>query len=160
VRSGVLIFFAFSVIWADFSVRAEEKVPIQWQDELMDAWKKAVDQKRPLLVYVNMDGCAYCRKLEKDTLSNPQIAEKIGSGFIAAKLNGPKDPKFVKRLGVRAYPTLVIISPENKVLDSISGFVEAEELFERLKSVAKNKDDVSVASAVTATVTDEDEKKD
>jgi len=159
VRSGVMIFFAFAVIWADFSVRAEEKVSIHWQDQIMDAWKKAIEEKRPLLVYVAMDGCAYCRKLEKDTLSNPQIAEKIGSGFIATKLNGPKDQKFAKRLGVRSYPTLVIISPDNKVLDSISGFVEAEELFERLNSVVKKKDDVSVASAITATVTDEGEKK-
>jgi len=148
VRTGIIILFAFAVTWADYSLRAEEKVSIEWQEKVLDAWKKAVEEKRPLLVYVAMDGCAFCRKLEKDTFSDPKIAEKIGSGFIAAKLDGPKDPKFTKRLGVRSYPTLVIISPENKVLDSISGFVEADELSNRLDAVAKELD-VSVASATS-----------
>jgi thioredoxin-related protein len=152
VRSGILFFFAFAITWADFTVRAEEKVSIEWQEEVMDAWKKAVHEKRPLLVYVAMDGCAFCRKLEKDTLSSPQIAEMVGSGFVAAKLDGPKDPKLAKRLGVRAYPTLVIISPENKVLDSISGYVEADELINRLDSAAKTLE-VAVASATTEATT-------
>ncbi len=119
-----------------FEVWAEDQAKISWRPEVMEAWRTAQTSQRPLLVYVSLDGCAYCKKMERDTLTDPNVARHVEKSFVAAKIDGTRDATLAKRLGVQIYPTTVIISPENKVLDAIAGYVEASQLEARLQACA------------------------
>lgn len=103
----------------------------------MEAWHQAQANRRPLLLYVSMPGCTYCRKMERDTLSHPAIAQQIGDSFVAARFDGRANANFARRLGVTAFPTTVIIAPENRMLDSIRGYASPEQLQARFTQLER-----------------------
>lgn len=114
---------------------ADEPAGPAWHDDVMLAWHEAQVQQRPLLLYVSMPGCGYCRKMEAESLHHPAIRQQIAAGYVAARMDGRANPQFARRLGVTVYPTTVIVSPENRLLDSLRGYVGPQQLHARLAAV-------------------------
>ncbi len=114
-----------------------EEEEIVWQQDMPAAWKSMRDEGRPMLLFVTMDGCHHCRRMEAQTYRDERVVGRIRSSFVAAAINGPRQPEVARRLGVRVYPTTLIISPEFRVLESIRGYVPPEELTARLAAVSE-----------------------
>ena len=132
---GLMLIVAATVPLVEASLAVAEgpemAAAIFWRDKVNDAWKN-VRADRPLLLYVTLDGCGYCRKMENHTYTDPRVIEDITGRFVAARIDRQSDPKLVKQLGIRIYPTTFIINHESKVIDAISGYVSPEQLRTRL----------------------------
>jgi len=124
--------WVLGLLAAGTAALAEEAGRIEWRREVMEAWQSARTSKKPLLIYVSLESCGHCRRMERETLVDPGVASRVGQAFVAARIDGEKDASLVKRLGVRIYPTTVIISPDNKVLDAVAGYIDADGLRARL----------------------------
>ena len=77
----------------------------------------------------------YCRKLEQTTLQNADVQAKIHRRFVAATFDSSSQPDLVRRLGLRAFPSLVIVAPDGQVLDVITGYLSAVQLQARIQKV-------------------------
>ena len=118
------------------STRAESPVE-HWHQRLTTAWNDARQQQRPMLLYLTINGCVHCGRLEQDTFANPGVTSEIREHYVAAKINAADEPVFVRKLGVRVFPTTVLVSPEARVIDSVAGYVPAAEMRTRLIAAAR-----------------------
>lgn len=105
---------------------------IQWHADPVKAHQLARRHERPMLLLLTTDGCFYCSKMKQSTYRDRYVATDIAKHFVAAQINAKKHPTLAKKLGVKAYPTTVIISPDYKVMDVIRGYVDAKKLRSRM----------------------------
>ncbi|QDU90066.1 Thiol:disulfide interchange protein DsbD [Pirellulimonas nuda] len=101
------------------------------------AWSATQQSGRPMLVYVTSDNCFYCKKMQIETLAQPQIARGVAAMTEPAIVNASQSPEMTKLLRVRAFPTTLVISSENRVIGKIEGFVEPTEFAERVWPVLR-----------------------
>jgi thioredoxin-related protein len=96
------------------------------------AWKTAVTTKKPLLVMFTSDGCLYCTKMMKETYQNPAIERMLLQNTETVMAHSRDYQGLVKKMGIRGYPSTVLISPEGEVLDFMEGYVEAKVFAKRV----------------------------
>lgn len=88
--------------------------------------------------YVMIDifevGCQFCRKMDRETYPAPSVRAALDRGYYAVKINGHSERtltflgeemmerEFAVRMGVTAYPFVVLMSPDGTVLDRRRGY--------------------------------------
>ena len=105
-----------------------------WHRDWASAYKDSQCRSRPILMFFTMKHCYSCEKMSKDTYSDEDIQRELESQFVLASINLEEHPEFVKRLRIRSFPTTVIMSTDNKVLDCMQGYVGPEKLRTRLQA--------------------------
>ncbi len=95
------------------------------------------------LLYMQMQHCPWCHKMNKEIFENPNILQKLQKMYtIEKKFRGDDNlPDFVQP---RYYPTTYIISADGKLLDELPGYMDPErftdylyELYELETNTAK-----------------------
>ncbi len=117
---------------------AANAASIKWNNNVRQAWDTAKSQRQPLLIYLHSEGCIYCRKLERETFQDANLAADL-QRFVAASVTAEDEPRLVKFLKVRGFPTIVLVRQNGEVVDVITGFVTAKELRSRLQSVGSSR---------------------
>jgi thioredoxin-related protein len=94
---------------------------IKWIEDYDDGLKAAQKTGQNLFVLITApDWCKWCVELEKNTLPDPEVIELISEGFVPVKLlDGHPD---IKKFTVEGYPTMMIISPQGKILATMPGY--------------------------------------
>lgn len=101
-----------------------------------DAAASAAADKRPQLLYFRAPWCVACRVLEAEGLSDAVVSSQIRRSYSCRLIDwspesggGEGTPSgLAERFRVRAYPTLVIVSPEGQELRRLEGFPGLNEL--------------------------------
>ena len=111
-------------------------------------WDRGLEEARgsgrPVLVDVYTDWCGYCRRMEADVYSRPEIREYLKRRFVAVKLDAEaSDParyegraftsrSLAARFGVSGYPTTIFLRPAGEHLVNVPGYVDAERFLQVL----------------------------
>jgi thiol:disulfide interchange protein len=98
------------------------------------AWTAAQKSNRPILLYITMSGCPHCEQMIDQTYHLPKIEHMVAESFESIKVNGPSQPALVKALKVKWYPTTILVGTNNKVVDVIEGYVDADTFQRRLQT--------------------------
>lgn len=117
------------------SVQQKQSPALFAHKNIEQAWKAAVVGKKPLVVMFTSDSCIYCQKMLKQTYQHPSIQRMLvdNTETVLAHANQYRD--LVKKLGIRGYPTTMIVSHEGKVLDLMPGYVEPKVFAQRLHPI-------------------------
>lgn len=97
-----------------------------------EAWKVAIEKKKPLLVMFTSNNCTFCRKMIADTYSNQSIKEMLRGRTESVMAHSDDYAALIKKLGIRGYPSSLLISPEGEVLDFMEGYVAPQEFAKRV----------------------------
>jgi thioredoxin-related protein len=97
-----------------------------------DAWKVAIEKKKPLLVMFTSNNCTYCRKMIADTYSNQQVKELLRGRTESVMAHSDNYAALIKKLGIRGYPSSLLITPEGEVLDFMEGYVDPQAFAKRV----------------------------
>lgn len=97
------------------------------------AWKSSRKTGLPMLLYVTMDRCHYCKKMRQELHLEPLISTDINRRFETVSINKSVRPKLVSNLRVRVFPTTFVIAPGGKIVERIEGYVGPEELMVQLR---------------------------
>ncbi len=124
-----------------------ENQAIAWQKSLKDAHKVAVQQNKPMMLVFGAEWCGFCKKLEKTTLSNPQLAKYINSTFVSVHIDVDDEEKVAKILEVKSLPCTIILSPEADLLGRFEGFLETAPMYQKLVSAKKLHTETQVQTA-------------
>lgn len=97
------------------------------------AWTASQDSNRPILVYVTMPQCPHCTKMIDGTYHCKDVEELVKGSFETVQASRYTHATLISKLHVRWYPTTVLVGSNNKVLDVIEGYVDANTFKRRLQ---------------------------
>ena len=126
-----LSLFLFSVL---LSVTAEAQDQINWL-KFEEAIAANAENPKMLLVDVYTDWCGWCKKMDKETFTDPKVIAHINSNFYAVKMNAEDTKRTFEFMGkeyteaqmaaamrVRTYPNFVIIEPKLQNIAQLPGY--------------------------------------
>jgi thioredoxin-related protein len=124
-----LFFLAFSL---SFAANAQDQ--IKWL-KFEEAIAANAQSPKMLLVDVYTDWCGWCKKMDKETFTDPKVIAYINSNFYAVKMNAEDTKRTFDFMGkeyteatmaatmrVRSYPNFVIIEPKLQNIAQLPGY--------------------------------------
>lgn len=118
---------------------------IHWRNDLSWDEVKALAKQKGSCIFIDCYAtwCGPCKKMDQQVYSNDSISEYFNENFVSVKLQmdtTPNDNETVKRwlsfadqvqtqYKVSAFPTLIFVSPDDKLLDKQIGYRSVQNLF-------------------------------
>ena len=97
--------------------------------------KKAVKEKKLILLTVKSESCPYCHKMKKDVFETKHYSEKINKKYVHVEINRD-DSLLPSSLHVKYVPTNFILSPHKlEILDEFPGYIQPDHFIELLDEV-------------------------
>lgn len=122
------------------STQQIEKIP--WNTDLNQSLASARTEGKPVLIDTWATWCANCHKLDKYTWSSDAVAAEAAR-FVPVKLqletnDAPQTQEFLKLFALKQYslPTIILMDSGGRVRDIIFGYVDAEEMLARMRTVS------------------------
>lgn len=128
---GLVLILSYGLVGHDLSAQTPQKT-VRWTESVLDARSQQKKTGRPILVYVTADYCGHCRRMERDTWSNPDVAQQISENFIALKLDAEKHEELVSKLGVKGLPSTLIVDADGTGSDTIVGYSGPKQMLKTL----------------------------
>jgi len=77
-------------------LKEASRQPVNWHPWCEEAFKKAGDENKPVLLDIGASWCHWCHVLDKESYDNKEIAEIINKNFIAIKVDRDERPDLDK----------------------------------------------------------------
>jgi thiol-disulfide isomerase/thioredoxin len=97
---------------------------IAWEHDLHAALNNAEDGNRVVVVDVYTDWCGWCKKMDREIYSDPQVAA-LGREAVFLKLNAEdqgEGQRFAREAGVRGFPTTIVLDSRGRQLQQHVGY--------------------------------------
>ncbi|MEP0006256.1 MAG: thioredoxin fold domain-containing protein [Balneola sp.] len=104
------------------------------------AQKEAIENDKLIMVDVYEVGCKYCRAMEREVYPDTTVRIVIDQGYIPVKLDGNSEElirfngeevaarDFAQSKGAYAFPTVLVLTADGKVVKKRTGFMNVDEL--------------------------------
>jgi thioredoxin-related protein len=122
----------------------EGQKPIEFTNQLFNAYQRAVAENKPLVVEFSQDNCNHCEKLNKETFRSDEMKE-LSDKAIWVRVDPTKDEdqhgnvtELAKELGVDRYPTTVVLDAKAdsmRELGRIVGYFPGKQFSENMKQI-------------------------
>jgi len=130
VRNSIAAVAVFVVLaaFAFLSQTGASADTVSWHKDLSGTLQEAKSQNKFVLADVYTDWCGWCKKLDRDTFTDPGLTVYLQSKFVCTKLNaedGGEGQKAAKDNGISGYPSALVFGPNGKLLGKIVGYRDA-----------------------------------
>jgi len=122
------------------------------QPSIEQAWQAAVAEQKPLLVMFSTEGCVYCRKMLANTYSNPSVQKLLSENTISVHADASNYRALTKKLGIRGYPTSLLVSPSGQVLEFMEGYVDARAFVQRVSPLLSQRSSNATAAVASQSI--------
>lgn len=94
------------------------------------AQKRAISEGKYIFVDAYASWCGPCKVLKFTTFKNKKAAEYFNKEFINVSIDMEKGqgPALARKWGIRAYPTLIIFTPDGKPVIGTVGVINGQDL--------------------------------
>ncbi|HEV2319659.1 MAG TPA: thioredoxin family protein [Verrucomicrobiae bacterium] len=109
---------------------------LNWLTSLPQAEAQAKDQNKLVLMdFTGSDWCPWCKKLDKDTLTQPRFAEYAQKNLVLVLVDFPRHKQqsdelksanaaLEQKYDIHGFPTLVAVKPDGSVVMTQVGYQE------------------------------------
>lgn len=125
----------FALMIATILCGFADAAEIPWSTNIEASLNQASVNGRPVLMEFTADWCVFCKKMEKSTFTNVDVAQRISGNFVAVRVDADRNKDLVKDLGIKGLPAILIVSPDLRVIKRISGFQTPDALIPQLDEV-------------------------
>ncbi len=122
------------------ALSAGASAEVDWGHDYDAALVTAAKDKKLVMVDLYTDWCGWCKKLDKDTYSDKDVAAKLTKDFVAVKLNPEKtqrNAKLSRDFGTTGYPHIVFVDANGKKVSEIDGYLPAAQFLEQLNKISE-----------------------
>lgn len=134
-----LIFIAFSC--SNSSSQGEHisgTSSVKWYG-INEGMDKAKKEGKSIIMYFYTDWCVYCKKMDSQIFSDPDVASFMNEKYISIRINPEKDKEiiavmgqnltpsqFMGQIGASGFPTTMFWDKKQKPLTVLPGYTEKE----------------------------------
>ena len=141
----ILLLTALLLLAMTFNVQAQQVNWLSWEEATEIV---ASDNSKKVFVDVYTDWCGWCKRMDRDTFGNPQVAAYMSENFLMVKLDGearenidykgrtfkyvPSGRRGYHELaaallrGKRSYPSVVFMDEQMNMITTVPGYHQAE----------------------------------
>ncbi|MCI0486983.1 MAG: thioredoxin family protein [Blastocatellia bacterium] len=104
---------------------------ISWQKDIDRALDMAKSDGKLVVVDVYTDWCGWCKKMDQVIYSDPLVVG-LSRQQVFLKLDaedGGQGQQFARRMGVRGYPTTMVLDGNGRKLKQVAGFIQSPQKF-------------------------------
>jgi len=157
--------FVFGGLWivAAFSMMATKPVPVEGTVKWMsfeEAVEKSKTEKRKIFIDVYTDWCGWCKVMDKNTFSEPNIAKILNEEFYPVKFDAeqrenvvfkgttfkfvPSGNKGYHQLAAAllnnklSYPTVVFLDEEFAMIQPLAGYQKPEDFHKIIQYIGED----------------------
>jgi len=105
---------------------------VLWSTDIEGSLKQAAAAGKPVLMEFTASWCVYCKRMEKTTFTDPNVAARITEHFVPVKVDADKHKDLVADLSIKGLPAILIVSSDLQIIERISGFQTPEALLAKL----------------------------
>lgn len=132
------------------TVAQDRKSDINWLS-LETAVTMAEENPKKIMLFMEADWCALCKKMKREVFPVSEIQQKIDSSFYAVRIDIEseeivvfKGQEWTKKelsqdFGLYATPTFIFLESDQSVIGNKVGFMEKEEFLDLLSFIADEK---------------------
>lgn len=105
---------------------------------LEKAKKEAKKSGKMIFIDAYTDWCGPCKRMAATSFKDPNVGELYNKNFINIKVEMEKDadgPEIARLYGVKAYPTLLFIDANGRLIKQVVGMKTGDQLIAAAKSV-------------------------
>ncbi|OQX17557.1 MAG: hypothetical protein BWK80_39490 [Desulfobacteraceae bacterium IS3] len=149
-KAAGIVFLVLGICYvAKFAVEDEgdavrQNIPeigIQWMTDEASALARAGAEKKPVIMDFSAEWCAACKKLERETFTDPAIIAASGR-FVCVRIDctNTADPivrDMQKKYNIIGLPTILFLNSEGQIdpNQSVTEFVRPAGLLERMNNI-------------------------
>ena len=104
---------------------------VRWHEDENDAFQKALEQDRPVLLFLGAFWCRYCQRMDEEAFSDRENMALLNAYFVALRVENAKRPDIDARYNLNGWPTLAFLAPNGKLL-AAANYLPADEFKELL----------------------------
>ena len=122
---------------------------VNWISNVREAAAIAKQSGRPMLIKVSAEWCGYCQQMKRETFADSRVVRDISQNFVAVDLDADTNGSIVKQLRITSLPTVLVVSPDLRILAREEGFrtaVQIGQLMHRHMQRAQLETEVRIAS--------------
>src|SRR5947208_2464595 len=106
------------------TARAAEPPAIPWRSDFAAARAESRSQGRPLWVQFTGPWCGYCRLMERESFTRPEVIAAARDQFVPVQVRSDLQPELVAQFGVEGLPSTILLSPTGQVLGRLEGYAD------------------------------------
>lgn len=110
---------------------------VRWRHDFAAARKEAEASGKTLLLDFGTESCLWCKKLDATTFRDRGIAESLNANFIPVKVDAEREARLTQSAGVQAYPTVVLVSPDGKIVARHEGYADVAKMTALLRQAPR-----------------------
>ncbi len=110
-----------------------------WNRDINTALQLARNENKLVLVDVYTGWCGWCKRLDRDTYSDPSVVSFLNNGFVSVKIDaedGGAGQAFAQKYGVRGYPAIAVLDGSGKLRGIFYGYRGPKEFPAAVSKVA------------------------
>lgn len=111
---------------------------LEW-DNPKKALARARQEGRPAMISWETTWCPYCKKMRRDTWSDPGVQAAL-QGFVSLAGDAQRYGSLADRYGVEIYPTIVFTAPSGAPVLVVRGAQSATSMVDRLLAVWEDRE--------------------
>jgi len=136
--AGLFTFFLSLSLALTLTNTVQGQESIQWM-KFEEAIAANAKNPKMILVDVYTDWCGWCKKMDKDTFTDPRVIAHFQKNFYAVKLNAEdtnrkfpfmgktfSEAEMAASMRVNSYPNFVVIEPGLQNIAQLPGYREPE----------------------------------
>lgn len=100
---------------------------------LKHALEKARSEDKLVVADLGYEGCIWCKRLERDTWSDPGVQDWLNKNTVAVKIDVKRVKDVPQKYKPQGYPAILFLRPDGSEIDRIGGYVPAREFLKRAK---------------------------
>lgn len=116
-----------------------ESAKDQWPSFTEPAFRQALANEGKVIMVFHADWCLPCREMDKQTFSDPRVQEAMDDFRVfeidLTSAENRQARKTSRNFNVQGVPTVLIIDDTGQEADRITGFIDADEMIQRLSRV-------------------------
>jgi uncharacterized protein len=113
---------------------AQRANEIAWRTWSPGTFAEAARADRPIFLHLTVGWCAWCRRMDETTFSDPDIIEMLNGSVVPIRVDADRYPHVQDRYIAGGWPTNAFLTPTGELLWSAT-FVDAQQLAEVAQQV-------------------------